>query len=113
MTTTSSNQRRTKRKRVTVTVVVTDVITGLPMSHLGNLSSSGMLLISSTPPRDAAIHQVSVPLPGSDHSQPVEMGIQEQWHEPAASPGQFWAGYRIVAMAEADAERLEAWLAQA
>ncbi|HEY0199708.1 MAG TPA: PilZ domain-containing protein [Rhodanobacter sp.] len=113
----SSNQRRAKRKRVTITVVVTDVITGLPMGHLGNLSSSGMLLISSVPPRDAAIYQVSMPLPEPGRaptaSQPVEVGIQEQWHEPAASPGQFWAGYRIVAIADADAERLEAWLARA
>jgi hypothetical protein len=112
-----SNQRRAERKRAAFTAVVTDVITGLPMGHLGNLSSTGMLLISSKPPRSEAIYQVSMALPESgrlsNQTQAVEVGIQEQWHEPAASPGQFWAGYRIVAIADADADRLEAWLAQA
>jgi hypothetical protein len=55
-------------------------------------------------------------LPGSgrmlSQSQPIEVGIQEQWHESAASSGQIWAGYRIVAITDADAARLESWLAQ-
>jgi hypothetical protein len=113
----SSNQRRAERKRATFTAQVNDVISGLPMGHLGNLSSTGMLLISSKPPRSEAIYQISMALPDagrlSTQTQTVEAGIQEQWHEPAASPGQFWAGYRIVAISDADAERLEAWLAHA
>ena len=55
-------------------------------------------------------------LPGSGRmlaqSQPIEIGIQEQWNESAASSGQIWAGYRIVAITDADAARLESWLAQ-
>ncbi len=117
MNTGTSNQRRAERKRATFTALITDVITGLPMGHVGNLSSTGMLLISSKPPRSEAIYQVSMALPGSSRmpsqTQTVEVGIQEQWHEPAATPGQIWEGYRIVAIADADAERLEAWLAQA
>jgi len=113
----TSNQRRAERKRATFTAIVTDVISGLPMGHLGNLSSTGMLLISSSAPRSEALYQVSLPLPASGRlltqSQPVEVGIQEQWHEPAASPGQIWAGYRIVAISDADAARLDSWLAQA
>ena len=113
----TSNQRRAERKRATFTAIVTDVISGLPMGHLGNLSSTGMLLISSSAPRSEALYQVSLPLPASGRlltqSQPVEVGIQEQWHEPAASPGQIWAGYRIVAITDTDAARLDSWLAQA
>jgi hypothetical protein len=111
------NQRRAKRKRAAATTVVTDVISGLPFGHLGNLSSSGMLLISAREPRSEALYQVSVSLPGTGRlltqSQPIELGIQEQWHEPAASSGQVWAGYRIVAITDADAARLESWLEQA
>jgi hypothetical protein len=117
MNTPASNQRRAERKRANFTALVMDVISGSPMGHLGNLSSTGLLLISSKAPRSEAIYQVSVALPGSGRlltqSQPVELGIQEQWHEPAASPGQIWAGYRIVAVSDADAARLESWLAQA
>jgi hypothetical protein len=112
----TSNQRRAERKRATVNAIVTDVISGLPIGHLGNLSSTGMLLISAQAPRSEALYQVSMILPGSGRmlaeSHPIELGIQEQWHESAASSGQIWAGYRIVAITDADAARLESWLAQ-
>ena len=113
----SSNQRRAERKRATFTALVTDVISGEPIGHLGNLSSTGMLLISTQAPRSEALYQVSLTLPASGRaliqSQPIEAGIQEQWHEPAASPGQIWAGYRIVAISDADAARLDGWLSHA
>ena len=112
----NSNQRRAERKRASVNAIVTDMISGVPIGHLGNLSSTGMLLISAQAPRSEGLYQVSMTLPGSGRmltqSQPIEVGIQEQWHEAAASSGQVWAGYRIVAIADADAERLESWLAQ-
>jgi hypothetical protein len=113
-----SNQRRAERKRASASAVVTDVISGLPIAHLGNISSTGVLLIGAQTPRSEAIYQVSVSLPGSSerqliHSQPIEAGIQVQWHEVAASSGQVWAGYRIVAISDADAARLESWLSQA
>lgn len=111
-----SNQRRAERKRASTNAIVTDVISGLPIGHLGNLSSTGMLLISGTPPRSEALYQVSVALPASGRalmqSQPIEVGIQEQWHEQAASSGQIWAGFRIVAITDIDAARLEGWLAE-
>jgi hypothetical protein len=113
----ASNQRRAERKRASSSAIVTDVISGLPIGHLGNLSSTGMLLISAQVPRSEAIYQVSMNLPGPGRmlaqSAPIEVGIQEQWHEAAASPGQIWAGYRIVAISDADAARLDGWLAQA
>ena len=109
----SIDQRRALRKRANFTAVVTDVISGQPIGHLGNLSATGMLLISSHPPRSEAIYQVSVSLPGvGSLPQTIEVGIQEQWHEEAASPGQVWSGYRIVAIDDADAALLDAWLDQ-
>jgi hypothetical protein len=114
---TRTNQRRAERKRANFTAVVTDVITGVPMGHLGNLSRTGVLLISSSAPRSEAIYQVSMSLPEAGRpaslSPSLEVGIQEQWHAPAATPGQIWAGYRIVAIDEDGAARLERWLAQA
>ncbi|TPG11700.1 PilZ domain-containing protein [Rhodanobacter glycinis] len=111
------NQRRAERKRASVNAIVTDAISGEPIGHLGNLSSTGMLLIIAQAPRSEAIYQVSMTLPGSGRlltqTQPIEVGIQEQWHEAAASSGQIWAGYRIVAITDADAARLDSWLSQA
>ena len=109
----SIDQRRAQRKRANFTAVVTDVISGQSIGHLGNLSANGMLLISAHPPRSEAIYQVSLSLPGLGSTpQSIEVGIQEQWHEAAASPGQIWAGYRIVAIDESDAALLDAWLEQ-
>ncbi|RDS82917.1 PilZ domain-containing protein [Dyella monticola] len=107
-------QRRAPRKRPDYAVTVTDVITGQPLGHVGNLSSNGMLLISHHAPRSEAIYQVNLPLPAHDGSMPaIEVGIQEQWHEPAATPGQIWSGYRIIAIGTSDAAHLERWLLHA
>ncbi len=111
---TYGEKRRIERKRVTFPAQVTDAISGRMLGHAGNLSSNGMLLISTQAPRSEALFQVRLSLPesGKDASTatPIEMGIQEQWHDRAASPGQIWAGYRIVAINDSDAERLHSWL---
>lgn len=110
------NQRRATRKRAPGNAIVTDVIRAEVIGHLGNISSTGMLLITSQAPRSEALYQVSIALPATGRalvqSQPIEVGIQEQWHEHAASSGQIWAGYRIIAITDVDAARLESWLAQ-
>jgi hypothetical protein len=107
-------QRRAPRKRPEYNVAVINTITGQPLGHLGNMSSNGMLLIGQHAPRNEAVYQVSLNLPRHDGTMPtIEIGIQEQWHEPAATPGQIWAGYRIIAIGAADASQLELWLQQA
>lgn len=109
-----NEQRRAPRKRPQYIVNVTDTITGQALGQLGNLSSNGMLLISQHTPRSEAVYQVSLPLPSHDATMPIiEVGIQEQWHEHAATPGQIWSGYRIIAIGSADAAHLERWLQQA
>ncbi|MDQ6647214.1 MAG: PilZ domain-containing protein [Pseudomonadota bacterium] len=111
-----SNQRRAERKPTTANALVTDVIGGRSMGHVGNLSSTGVLLIGAQAPHSEAVYQVSFSLHGAGRmlaeSHSIEIGIQEQWHETAASSGQIWAGYRIVAITDVDAMRLEAWLTQ-
>lgn len=110
--TASSEQRRAQRKRANYTVTVTDVINGRPLGHLGNLSATGLLLIGPARPRSEAVYQVSLELPGLGATPlTIELGIQEQWHEDAATPGQVWSGFRIVSISPADAALLGAWLA--
>ncbi|HUB90211.1 MAG TPA: PilZ domain-containing protein [Dyella sp.] len=109
-----NEQRRAPRKRPHYIVNVTDLITGQTLGQLGNLSSNGMLLISPHTPRSEAVYQVSLSLPTHEASMPtIEVGIQEQWHEPAATPGQIWSGFRIIAIGNNDAALLERWLQQA
>jgi len=110
-------QRRAQRKRANYTVVVNDVINDRQLGYLGNLSNTGLLLIGAETPRGEAVYQVSLNLPGlafpATGTSPlsIELGIQEQWHDDAATPGQVWSGFRIVSISPADAALLEAWLA--
>ncbi|MCX7515105.1 PilZ domain-containing protein [Frateuria hangzhouensis] len=111
MTPNPQESRRAQRKPVNLAAQVTDAISGQHMGQLGNLSASGMLLIGSEAPRNEAIYQLRLPLPGLAETPPtIEVGVQEQWHEEAATPGQVWAGYRIIAIGEAEAEQLQRWL---
>jgi len=108
------NRRQAARKLASPTATVTDLISGQAMGRVGNLSSTGMLLIGHQPPHSEALYQVGVTLPGvgslRGQSAAITLGIQEQWHEPAAS-GQTWAGYRIVAISDKDVAQLHRWLA--
>lgn len=104
-------QRRTPRKQADETIPVNDTIAGDNIGHIGNLSRSGMMLISRRAPVDEGIYQFRMYLPdgrGSGHT--ITVGVQEQWHVPAAVPGQFWAGFRILAIDENDARALDQWL---
>ncbi|TAM63856.1 MAG: PilZ domain-containing protein [Rhodanobacter sp.] len=105
-------QRRARRKPVNFAAAVTDAVTEQPFGQLGNLSATGLLLISPVAPNSEAVYQLRLSLPGNDGTplQYIEVGVQEQWHENAPSAGQVWAGYRIIAIGEDDAARLQAWL---
>jgi hypothetical protein len=102
--------RRAHRKPVNIAAEVIDAISGRRMGQLGNLSASGMLLIGSEAPRNEAIYQLRLPLPGLGETTAIEVGVQEQWHEQAATPGQFWAGYRIIAIGDQESAQLQRWL---
>lgn len=111
MTQNPQESRRALRKPVNIAAEVTDVISGRRMGQLGNLSASGMLLIGELTPRNEAIYQLRLPLPGlAETPALIEVGVQEQWHEEAATPGQVWAGYRIIAIGEDAAVQLQRWL---
>jgi len=105
------DQRRAPRKAVDAGVTAIDAIAEQPFGNLCNLSASGLLLIGSRAPRSEGIYQVRLPLP--DGSGNIEIGLQEQWHEPAGSGGQYWAGYRIIAISNAHGELLDRWLRHA
>lgn len=110
-TASSVDHRRTRRKRANFTAEVIDTISGKSVGHLGNLSAGGLLLMGTQPPRPDALYQLRFPLHGFDHQpQTIEIGVQAQWHERASSPGQVWAGYRIIAISQSDAAMLESWL---
>ncbi|HEY4293307.1 PilZ domain-containing protein [Luteibacter sp.] len=105
------DQRRAARKRATAPIPVVDVMNERVIGQLGNLSTSGMMLLVSSEPVHGGVYQVAFTLPDAQHREHrIEIGIQEQWHEPAASAGQFWSGYRIVSGGDDAVRAIDEWL---
>jgi hypothetical protein len=106
-----SDQRRATRKAALDPIEVTDALTGENMGRVGNLSRNGMMLIGRRMLTPDALYQVRFSLPDRQgRMRLLEAGVHEQWSEPAAVPGQHWAGLRIIALSEADGAVLNDWL---
>jgi hypothetical protein len=107
-----SEHRRNLRKRAHHAIAVNDAITGQQIGHVGNLSVDGMLLISSRQLPEDALFQLTFELPetASTRLQTIEVGVHEQWCEPANVPGQFWTGFRIIDIGADDFDVLRNWV---
>lgn len=111
MSSSSANSRRARRRQVNASVPVTDAIAGKPIGSIGNLSRTGLMLISSQPLHDDGVYQLSFELPdahGRRHN--VEIGMQQQWSDTPATPGQYWTGLRFIDVSDDDDAALESWL---
>lgn len=105
------NYRRARRRKVEGTIPVTDMMTGIVIGRIGNLSENGMLLIASAPLTDDALYQCSfsLPLPG-DALLTVEAGWHALWQDRSNASGQTWVGLRAITMPDAQLQQLRAWL---
>ena len=102
--------RRAKRRKASDTILVTDLMTDRVIGRIGNLSETGMLLIASDPLTDDALYQLRFSLPGVGAAQVVDVGAHLLWMDRASAPSQAWAGFRFIAVAEAQARRLRTWV---
>jgi len=104
--------RRSRRKNAQEGIQVTNSLTAETIGYIGNLSVDGMLLMANRALPDNALFQFSFELPGHATAppRPLEIGVHEQWSEPANIPGQYWAGFRIIDIAPADRTALAAWI---
>ena len=103
--------RRSRRKKVHQGIQVTNSITGEALGYVGNLSIDGMLLIANRELPDNALFQFYFDLPAAAGApRRFEIGVHEQWGEPANMPGQYWSGFRIIDIAPEDRVALTAWI---
>jgi hypothetical protein len=106
-----NEQRRSKRKPPGELVQVTNAMSGEVIGRIGNLSIDGLMLISNVPVVENGLYQFAFRLPDRQGREVhLEVGVHEQWSEPASVPGQYWSGFRIVDLAPADFEVLNAWV---
>ncbi|MCU0753770.1 MAG: PilZ domain-containing protein [Xanthomonadales bacterium] len=104
----SAEERRSERIPVREHLVVTDTMSDAPLGRIGNLSDGGMLLITETALPEEALFQLRFPL--GEGGPPLDIGAQAMWVEAARTAGSWWVGFRIIDIAEADQQRLDAWL---
>ena len=103
--------RRARRRKVADTILVTDTMTDSIVGRIGNLSETGMLLMASAPLVEDALYQFRFLLPdASGLDTPVEVGVHLLWLDRASAPGQAWTGFRFIALAEEQAQRMRNWI---
>lgn len=108
----SSEFRRRPRRNPAEPILVIDAMTGASVGRIGNLSETGMLLIATEPMTDDALYQFQFRLPGQDGTEgSYEVGAHLLWRDEQSAPGMAWTGFRFIAIPEAQAERLRAWIA--
>ena len=103
--------RRAKRRKAQEPIPVTEALTGQGVGHIGNLSESGMLLMSSQALANDALYQFRFSLPGADGQRtPVEIGAHLLWSDQASAPGQHWIGFRFIGQSDQHVRQLRAWV---
>ncbi len=108
-----NENRRAPRKSPYVTIAVSNAMSGEMMGRIGNLSSSGMLLVSNRKVADNALYQLAFELIDSDgRPHAMEIGVVEQWSEAANVPGQFWIGLHFIDISPNDLVVIDSWLGE-
>jgi hypothetical protein len=103
--------RRTRRRKVSDTILVVDTMTDSVAGRLGNLSETGMLMMAAAPMVEDALFQFRFTLTdgrGAEH--PIELGAHLLWQEPAGGSGQAWTGFRFITVPEEQMLQLRAWI---
>ena len=102
--------RRARRHDVRGTIVVTDSMTDHDVGRIGNLSETGMLLVTQAALVDDALYQFRFNL-GPGPSGVIEAGVHLLWQDRASAPGQVWAGFRFITLLDSQLNQLREWLA--
>ncbi len=109
-----AHKRKSVRKRVTQVVMVVNSFTGESLGRIGNLSATGMMLISPKEMGEEHFFQIGFQL--SSPTMPVykmEVGVQCLWCDEARSARTFWVGCKIIDISEADQRALKRWVDEA
>lgn len=106
-----NESRRAKRKQAHEAIEVFDTMTELSVGRIGNLSETGMMLMTPAPLLEDALFQFRFTLGGNTLRQrTLEVGVHQLWSEPSHVPGQYWSGFRLIDIAPEDAAHLHAWV---
>ncbi|MFK7958006.1 MAG: PilZ domain-containing protein [Lysobacterales bacterium] len=104
-----AEQRSASRKELSALVSVFDSMSGDRIGHIGNISSSGMMVICQTEVGESHLYQLGFSLPpvGDAPERQFNVGAMCLWCSEAESTGTYWAGFEVIDIADDDAQALE------
>lgn len=103
--------RRSRRRKVSDTILVTDAMSERVVGRVGNLSETGLLLIGSEPMIEDALYQLKFQLREADGGQRAyEIGVHMLWRDEAGPTGLAWSGFRFIAVPAEQATALRQWI---
>jgi c-di-GMP-binding flagellar brake protein YcgR len=107
----SDDFRRAKRRRASQTIEVRDTMAEQSIGRVGNLSETGMLMLSTVELTDDALYQLSFHLvddKGLRHE--IEIGAHQLWSDAANVAGHYWCGFRFIEISPEGLRRLRSWI---
>ena len=103
--------RRVPRRKILATVEVVDTMTEAVIGRLGNLSETGMLVITSAHLVEDALYQLRFVLhEAPDPPLSIQVGVHLLWQDSASATGQTWSGFRFIAVLDSQMSQLRQWL---
>lgn len=102
--------RRSRRRQVAESIQVIDSMTEMVIGHIGNVSETGMLVMTNAPLVNDALYQLRFTLPDGPLKLPFEVGAHLLWCDQASAPGQAWTGFRFITMSDDHMQQLRRWI---
>lgn len=103
--------RRARRRKATETIRVQDAMTEEMIGRIGNMSTTGLSLVTAATLNDDALYQFRFELPGPDGRRiPLEVGVHLLWSIQHGPQGTCWAGLRFIALSEEHLQALQQWV---
>ncbi len=105
--------RRAKRRKAAHEILILDTMTEEYVGKIGNLSESGVLMVTNRPLTSDALFQFRFELTTDrDEKLAVEVGAHELWADEAAAPGQVWSGLRFIDISPESLSNIRVWVNQ-
>ncbi len=91
------NKRKQERKELNQTIPVQDVINGLIIGELVNITTNGMMVISNEHIETNSIFQFSLQLPRPlDGQDSIALGVDCLWCRKVENFSRYWAGFQVI-----------------
>lgn len=94
-------------------LVARDALSGNLIGSVANLSERGMMLNASTALEPEGVLQLQLSRASDPDRIILELALRVSWIADAKTPGNLWAGGKIIAMGDAQAKTLRSLLEEA